>query len=246
VSDVKEITRLLAEPFNPTEVKFKPQSVKGNRALAIPYVDARVIQDRLDEVLGAECWSDEYDLLPDGSAVCKLRLKLGAEWISKMDVGSPSEQPDAGDRVKAAFSDALKRAAVKFGLGRYLYRLPSQWADYDPVKRQFVRQPQLPDWARSAARPAAKGEPPQSDDDEPATPELLRAAHRAIGQSKSKTWVAALGYFRVGIPDSWEEPSDEAAASEQTWLTRGTVRKILAALTPRQKPAAHAGGPKAG
>jgi hypothetical protein len=49
----------------------------------------------------------------------------------------PSEQPDGGDRLKAAFSDALKRAAVKYGVGRYLYRLPSQWVDYDPQRRQF-------------------------------------------------------------------------------------------------------------
>jgi Rad52/22 family double-strand break repair protein len=73
--------------------------------------------------------------------VCKLHLRLGDEWITKMDVGGPSEQPDEGDRRKAAFSDALKRAAVKFGLGRYLYRLPSQWVDYDPKKRQFVNKP---------------------------------------------------------------------------------------------------------
>jgi hypothetical protein len=62
-------------------------------------------------------WQDEYECLPDGSVVCRLRLRLGDEWITKMDVGAPSEQPDEGDRRKAAFSDALKRAAVKFGIG---------------------------------------------------------------------------------------------------------------------------------
>jgi hypothetical protein len=59
-------------------------------------------------------------------------------------VGSPSEQPDGGDRLKAAFSDALKRAAVKFGVGRYLYRLPAQWVDYDAQKRRFARTPEMP------------------------------------------------------------------------------------------------------
>src|SRR5947209_5260869 len=121
---VAEITQLLATPFEPTEVKFKPQMVKNNRALAIAYIDARVIQDRLDEVLGTENWQDEYECLPDGSVVCRLQLRLGDRAVTKMDVGSPSEQPDGGDRLKAAFSDALKRAAVKFGIGRYLYRLP--------------------------------------------------------------------------------------------------------------------------
>ncbi len=149
------VVERLAAPFDGSEVKFKPAVVSGNRALALPYVDARAIQDRLDEVLGVAGWQDEYEVLPDGSVVCKLRCKLGDEWICKMDVGGPSEQPDEGDRRKAAFSDALKRAAVKFGIGRYLYRLPSQWVDYNPQKRQFIRPPSLPETARPSAPVAA-------------------------------------------------------------------------------------------
>lgn len=141
------LTAALAEPFDPSEVKFKPAVVSGHRALALAYVDARAIQDRLDEVLGVDGWQDDYETLPDGSVVCRLRLWLGDQWITKVDVGGPSEQPDGGDRIKAAFSDALKRAAVKFGIGRYLYRLPAQWLDYDPARRQFARTPTLPDWA---------------------------------------------------------------------------------------------------
>src|SRR5947199_8666902 len=142
--DVKAITRALSAPFDDTEVKFKPQAVKGSRALALAYVDVRAIMDRLDNVLGVENWQDRYQLLPDNSVMCRLRLRIGDRWITKADVGGPSEQPDGGDRRKAAFSDALKRAAVKFGIGRYLYRLPQQWADYDPQKRRFVRDPILP------------------------------------------------------------------------------------------------------
>jgi hypothetical protein len=166
-ADVKAVTTALAEPFGRDEVKFKPQSVKGNRALAMAYVDARVVQDRLDDVLGVENWQDEYETLADGSVICKLTCRLGDRWITKMDVGGPSEQPDGGDRLKAAVSDALKRAAVKFGVGRYLYRLPAQWADYDPVKRQFSSPPALPAFAtpkpKLAATPAARAEPDKSD-----------------------------------------------------------------------------------
>src|SRR5947209_17792293 len=140
----------LAAPFEHAEVKFKPAVVSGNRAMALAYVDARAIQDRLDEVLGVMGWQDSYKCLEDGSVVCRLRLRLGEEWVTKMDVGSPSEQPDGGDRLKAAFSDALKRAAVKFGIGRYLYRLPQIWCDYDPVKKQFPRTPALPGFALPA------------------------------------------------------------------------------------------------
>jgi hypothetical protein len=118
--------------------------------MALAYVDARVIQDRLDAVLGIDGWQDDYECLPDGSVVCRLRLRMGGEWVTKVDVGGPSEQPDGGDRMKAAFSDALKRAAVKFGLGRYLYRLPAQWVDYDPQRRKFVQTPMLPATATPA------------------------------------------------------------------------------------------------
>jgi hypothetical protein len=154
---VEELTEALAAPFDVKDIKFKPAVVTGNRALAIAYVDARAIQDRLDDVMGVMGWQDEYECLPDGSVVCRLRLRLGDEWITKMDVGGQSEQPDEGDRRKAAFSDALKRAAVKFGVGRYLYRLPQLWCDYDPKKKQFAQAPKLPPFAlpKSVSLPVA-------------------------------------------------------------------------------------------
>ncbi len=154
--EVKAITTALAAPFEPTEVKFKPQSVKGNRALALAYIDCRLVQDRLDEVLGVENWMDDYEILPEGSVICRLRLNIGGNWITKTDVGSLSEQPDGGDRMKAAFSDALKRTAVKFGIGRYLYRLTAVWTDYDPQKKQFTQMPKLPDFALPPRKPAKK------------------------------------------------------------------------------------------
>src|ERR1700740_1547408 len=109
-ASVEDIMGRLAAPFAPSEVRFKPAVVSGSRGMALAYVDARVIQDRLDDVLGVTGWQDEYECLPDGTVICRLRLRLGDEWITKMDVGGQSEQPDEGDRRKAAFSDALKRA----------------------------------------------------------------------------------------------------------------------------------------
>lgn len=152
MNEQAELARRLAAPFDQREVRFKPCVVSGNRALAQAYVDARVIEDRLDDVMGVENWHDGYDFLPDGSVVCSLSLRFGDEWITKTDVGGPSEQPDGGDRVKAAVSDALKRAAVKFGVGRYLYRIPGQWLDYDPKRKQFLKEPTLPAPVASVAK----------------------------------------------------------------------------------------------
>jgi hypothetical protein len=147
-----EVQAALAEPFPSETIGWKAQMVKGNRALAVPYIDARDVEQRLDDVLGIDGWRDDYTVLDGGAVACRLSLKIGETWIAKMDVGAPSEQPDGGDRMKAAFSDALKRAGVKWGIGRYLYALPAVWADYDPQKKQFMRTPALP----PAAVPAAE------------------------------------------------------------------------------------------
>lgn len=138
----------LDDLFSADEIRWKPQTVRGDKALAVAYLDARSVQDRLDAVLGVAGWQDDYDILPDGAVVCHLRIRSeSGEWVTKVDVGSPSEQPNGGDRMKAAFSDALKRAAVKFGIGRYLYRLPKQWVPYDAQKKRFAVKPLLPSWA---------------------------------------------------------------------------------------------------
>src|SRR5579862_7567985 len=107
-----EMLKALSAPFAADDVRWKAQAVKGDRALAVAYIDARAVMDRLDEVCGL-CWSDAYDVLPSGSVVCRLQVTLDGQTIVKTDVGSPSEQPDDGDKMKAAFSDALKRAAIK-------------------------------------------------------------------------------------------------------------------------------------
>lgn len=175
-----EIHELLAAPFDPREVKWKPQMVKQNRCLAIAYIDARLVMDRLDDELGSFNWKTSYEVLADGSVICTLSIRLPGtqEWVSKQDVGSLSEQPDAGDRLKAAFSDALKRAAVQFGIGRYLYRLPHQWVDYDPNKKMIVQIPRLPDWAipgkqvengRHQRQPAEYSEPSREKADTTST-----------------------------------------------------------------------------
>jgi len=142
----EEIQAALSAPFPADEVKWKPTMVKDSRCLALAYIDARVVMDRLDEVLGVGNWQTKYDIQADG-VICRLSLKIEGEWVVHEDFGNWSKQPDGGDQTKAAFSDGLKRAAVHFGVGRYLYRLPQVWVDYDPQKKRIVRPPQLPAWA---------------------------------------------------------------------------------------------------
>ena len=150
----------LAAPFDQADIKFKPGAVSGNRAMALAYVTARAVMDRLDAVLGIDGWKDSYEWLPDGAVLCRLSCKIGDAWIQKADVGGASGQPDPGDRCKAAFSDALKRAAVKFGIGRYLYNSPQQWVEYDGQKKRFAQTPTMPTPPATKAKPPEPGKTP--------------------------------------------------------------------------------------
>jgi hypothetical protein len=176
-----DIQRALAAPFPAESIGWKPQSVSGSRALALAYIDARDVMDRLDAVVGVGGWHDDYQMLPDGAVVCRLTVSIAGVEVTKKDIGGESDQKDAHDLHKAAFSDALKRAAVKFGIGRYIYRLDQQWCDYDPQKKQFTSTPRLPAWAlpqpraaapRVAPPPAVPATPPPASEP-PATPEFI-------------------------------------------------------------------------
>jgi hypothetical protein len=158
----KTIGEKLRDFFPAAALRWKPQSVTkdGKRALAVAYIVARDVMQRLDDAVGVENWQDDYVLLDGGQVMCKLSVRFGDAWVTKCDVGGESEQPDKGDREKAAFSDALKRAAVKWGIGRYLYSMPAQWCDYDPVKKQFVGTPTVPpQFLPGRTAPQQKAEP---------------------------------------------------------------------------------------
>ncbi len=131
---LQELRDELAKPFDLDRVEWKPQATKGNRTLAIAYADARAYQDRLNEIAGAD-WSDDYEIL-DGGAVVLCRLTVAG--VTRSDIG---EAP-TGDRNTAtsALAQAFKRAAVKFGIGRYLYDLPKTWVDYDPQRKRFTAE----------------------------------------------------------------------------------------------------------
>lgn len=121
-----EIFAALAQPFAHDEVRVRPQ---GGRQ--IQYITARTVMNRLDDVLGPANWWDDY-LPQEHSVICRLTIRLpDGATLTKSDAGGYAGMSDSGDDDKSGFSDAFKRAAVKFGIGRYLYR--------DGVPR-FVRE----------------------------------------------------------------------------------------------------------
>ncbi len=137
-STLADIYEQLSRPFAAELIELKPGATTKDKtkALALAYVDARAYQDRLDSVVGPDNWSVEYRPLPGGAGlICRLTL-LG---VTREDVGE-AEQSDPNHATSSAMQ-AFKRACAAFGLGRYLYRLPQVWAEYDEQRRSFKDAP---------------------------------------------------------------------------------------------------------
>jgi hypothetical protein len=152
---LEQITAALAAPFPASVINWKPQAVSKDKtkALAVAYIDARDVMARLDEVVGPFNWQVKHEQAGD-QTVTGLGIKhpLTGEWVWKYDVGfvGGSESKDDDEQVKAikgTASDGLKRAAVAWGIGRYLYSLPKTWVEFDADKRQLKTTPVLPLWA---------------------------------------------------------------------------------------------------
>ena len=120
----------LRRPPAPQAVKFKIQNGVGDYAQIAPYIDARLVYDRLDQVCGGN-WSGKFgpmppelipDRDPDDSPVLYVRCQLTVFGVTREDVGE-------GDDPKAAFSDAAKRAAVHFGIARAIYAMRLPWLE---------------------------------------------------------------------------------------------------------------------
>jgi len=128
----------------------------GPWAQALPYLSARAVMERLDDVFGVDCWDDSYERI-EGGFICTISARCGGSQVYKSDVASDTEV----DPLKGGCSGAFKRAACKFGIGRYLYKLDAQFMDFTEVTRKtkgskgiciqgnwyYWVPPKLPMWA---------------------------------------------------------------------------------------------------
>ena len=100
--------------------------------MALAYLDARDVMDRLDLVCGPENWQSEYVETAKGRVICKIGIRVTDDWVWKSDGAGDT----AVEGEKGGISDAFKRAAVHWGIGRYLYRLSAPWVPCDTYERQ--------------------------------------------------------------------------------------------------------------
>ena len=207
----------LSEPFAANEIEWRAGSTTkdGKRCTLLAYLTARAVMDRLDEVVGPARWCDSYEQGPGGGLLCTISIQVDPEqdrWVAKQD-GADNTQIEA---VKGGLSGAFKRAAVKWGIGRYLYRLDSDWhqvregwangkgVDISKDRRHigWVPYPRLPAWALP---PDSKQQGSQGSQGSQAPQEAPRAPADTSGSqdaSQSRTEPQAAG---KGHHSSWEK-----------------------------------------
>jgi hypothetical protein len=115
----------LAAPFPPDAVSWRAGPASNGKCKALAYIDARDVQDRLDAVCGPENWQVDFPWSDGKRLTCRIGIRVNGEWIWKGDGAGASDV----EAEKGAFSDAFKRAAVRWAVGRYLYDIDGPWVE---------------------------------------------------------------------------------------------------------------------
>ena len=133
-----QIEQELKAPFKSDELEWRVQRCgKSNGkvwAIIVPYVNNRAIMDRLDEVVGFGNWSNDYQEIAgkaEPGLICAISIELPPRHED--DYCNVRTKHDAApyttvESIKGGASDSMKRAAVQWGIGRYLYKLGTIFA----------------------------------------------------------------------------------------------------------------------
>lgn len=105
----------------------------------LAYIDARDVMERLDRACGFSNWQSRYTIADSGLLICEIGIRVDGEWLWRAN-GAGDTQVEA---EKGKCSDAFKRAAVLWGVGRYLYTLDSPWVELDQYGK-WSGMPKLP------------------------------------------------------------------------------------------------------
>jgi hypothetical protein len=218
-----EINAQLTAPFPALEIEWRMGQTGTKKSNGQPwgkcfaYITNRAIMSRLDEVAGPAAWRNEYRFETIKSSagdkplcLCGLSLLIEGQWVTKWDGAEPTDI----ETGKGALSDSMKRAAVQWGIGRYLYRLEEGWAEFTPEGANNVKidgtwhrwnPPQLPAWAlpeRKAVESRPAPEPPKVTARTTAAISTAQASHpaRQVAPLKIGTQIPAADQ---AADDSW-------------------------------------------
>jgi hypothetical protein len=138
----KNVIEQLSRPFAKEDLCWRAGIVSKDRkrAQALAYADPRVYEDRLNEICPGE-WSVRFTPWGESRLICELTI----HGVTRSSTGEfDTEKRNAIAEGTVAEAQAFKRACSKFGLGRYLYDLPTFWVDFDEEKNRLKETPEIP------------------------------------------------------------------------------------------------------
>lgn len=194
-----DLQQRLSAPFDNVQWRLQQTHPKGatkpypagTRGMFLAYIDARQLYDRLDEVLGIGNWQRSVKQVnADGSVVVAISIRFGDEWITHEDVGYSNNPGESHEKepIKAAVSDGAKRAAVGFGVGRFLYDMGERWVEIDQWGKPLgdLSTGELPAQATTVRQNGNGQHAPQARPGLQPTPRqfgMIRAVAQSIGMS---------------------------------------------------------------
>lgn len=183
----KEIVEALGQPFATVKFRIGSRNPDKSKGQILTYIDARHVMDRFDEVVGPENWQSHFRF-EGGRTICTLQVRAPGtqEWIAKEDGAGDTEL----EGEKGGISDALKRTAVHFNCGRYLYALPRTYAWLEDNGRRITKpeQQRLADeYRRIVGLKKVETESDHDEDEEsPAPPPPQRSQARSSAPARDR------------------------------------------------------------
>lgn len=107
------------KPLTADQVEVRPTDTKNKgKATLLLYQTARCPMEILDETFPG-AWATDYKEVA-GNVYCGIGIKVEDEWIWRWNAGTEGNIGEG----KSTASDAFKRAATMWGIGRELYNTP--------------------------------------------------------------------------------------------------------------------------
>lgn len=113
----------------PYQWRIQSFSKHKPKCQCVAYIDARQVMEVLDSVCGPENWQSDFKEVK-GNLYAGIGILLNGIWVWKWDCGTESQT----EKEKGEASDSFKRAAVKWGVGRFLYDLDIKYLDTNGIK----------------------------------------------------------------------------------------------------------------
>lgn len=204
ITGTPEQWQRLTRPFPEDEVEVKPQPIyknseKGNcrecggyhalPAVHLSYIGHAGVTMRLNEVDPNWSW-EPMAYTPDGLPMIVngcLWIRLTILGVTRIGVGDAQGQTQSGNALKEMVGDAIRNAAMRFGVATYL------WSKSEKAQATATRQGADPDEPETVPQSAP---PPAPEFDYPTTADVLARIDKYADQQ---------GITREQITAKWRE-----------------------------------------